>query len=257
VVESTPKDVSDVATPASEKGNLDSNPNINDSVSVRKLGLEDLNEAIETTKNMNVDKDEKEPDAEKSVDNADIETLGLEKVVPDVGTSLVQPSHPENSVEKSVGNVSQDGTGQDDTGVVSGEKENEKTVVDVDDLDDVPLAQKVGEDVAKRLRSNKGKSVDVAEKPTGKGRTPVVGPKKSWSKVVVKSSAGSSRKRKNVSSSESEYEAEEDVQDIVIASTKRERVGRSWCLWKRYQLTKSHFIFLVLLKDGSLSITGG
>jgi len=70
--------------------------------------------------------------------------------------------------------------------------------------------------VAKRLRSNKGKVVSstskfsertaaaVTKNPKSGTKSDVVGPKKGWSKVMVKTTAGSSRKRKVISSSESE-----------------------------------------------------
>jgi hypothetical protein len=47
-----------------------------------------------------------------------------------------------------------------------------------------------------------------------KTKSAVVGPKKSWSKMTVKTAAGNSRKRKVISSSESEYNVEEDVLNI-------------------------------------------
>jgi len=106
-------------------------------------------------------------------------------------------------------------------------------------LDDVPLAQTLGDSVAKRLRSNKGKDVPSASKSSKKTTTVVtetpksrkksagVGPKKSWSKVLVKSTAGSSRKRKVVSSSESEYGVEEDDLNIVPSGVKR-TAGKKW-----------------------------
>jgi hypothetical protein len=47
---------SDVATPSREKGNPVSTQIPGEPVSDRKLGLEDLNDAIESTENMNLDK---------------------------------------------------------------------------------------------------------------------------------------------------------------------------------------------------------
>jgi hypothetical protein len=44
---------------------------------------------------------------------------------------------------------------------------------------------------------------------------------KSWSKVMVKTTAGSSKKRKVVSSSESEYDVETDVPNIIPSDSKK------------------------------------
>jgi len=126
------------------------------------------------------------------------------------------------------------------------EKDQEK-IVNVDDIDsdDIPLGQRYGESVSKRLRSNKekidssvtktpkkvvqggseAKSPVVTVTPKTKTKTTTVRPKKGWSKVQVKSTTSRSRKRKIVSSSESDYDVEEDVQDI-IPSVSKKSVGK-------------------------------
>lgn len=100
-------------------------------------------------------------------------------------------------------------------------------------MDEVPLEQIIVDSVAKRLRSNKGKVVPTSgkiskktgtandETPKNKAKMTGVGPKKSWSKVMVKGGARSSRKRKVVSSSESEYDAEMDVLNITSPESKK------------------------------------
>jgi len=87
--------------------------------------------------------------------------------------------------------------------------------------------------MAKRLRSKKGKvvpsrnetpkktTVTVTETPKSKTKTVGVGPKKGWSKVTVKSAASSSRKRKVISSSEYEYDVDEDALNIVSSVVKK------------------------------------
>ena len=87
--------------------------------------------------------------------------------------------------------------------------------------------------MAKRLRSNKGKVVpsenktpkktttDVTETPKSRTKFAGVGPKKGWSKVTVKNVASSSRKRKAISSSEYEYDVEEDVLNIIPSGVKK------------------------------------
>ncbi|XP_024630691.1 glutamic acid-rich protein-like [Medicago truncatula] len=76
------------------------------------------------------------------------------------------------------------------------EKDKEDVVNDDDiDSDDVPMGERYGESVAKRLRG--------------------------WSKVKVKTTAGRSRKRKGIFSSESEYSVEEDVLNIISSTSKK------------------------------------
>ena len=57
--------------------------------------------------------------------------------------------------------------------------------------------------------------------PKAKTKINVVGPKKGWSKVKVKSTAGRSRKRKVISSTESEYDVKEDAQNIIPSTLKK------------------------------------
>jgi len=65
-VEATLKIAVDVTSPEVEKGNLDKTLNYAISESGRKLGLEDLNDVIDSTENMDVD----EPDNQNVVDNS-------------------------------------------------------------------------------------------------------------------------------------------------------------------------------------------
>ena len=103
-------------------------------------------------------------------------------------------------------------------------EKDEEDVVDVDDInsEDIPLGKKYGDSVAKRLRSNKGKVISfVMETAKTRTKTAGVGPKKGWSKVKVKSTAGRSRKMKVVSSSEFEYDVEKDVPNIILPTSKK------------------------------------
>jgi len=85
------KTAEDVATPVCEKGNPDSTLIYYEPASSRKLGLEDLNDAIESTENMDVDNSCKEIRGDDSVESDPKETYMQDDVGPDVGTSLVQP----------------------------------------------------------------------------------------------------------------------------------------------------------------------
>jgi hypothetical protein len=207
---------SDVATPIEEKGNPVSTHNSVETGSGEKLGLDVLNDAIESTENMGVSNPDNEIGGDDSVENAAKETLGQENVEPDVSTSMGQPAKPSDeegdvsddkvpSVEsdrivEEEGSDSGDDSRRNDAEAV----ESVKDVVDVDklNLEDVPQAQTLGDSMAKRLRSNKGKDVPSASKTSKKTDTTVtgtpkrrtksagVGPKKGWSKVMVKATAG-------------------------------------------------------------------
>ena len=61
----------------------------------------------------------------------------------------------------------------------------------------------------------------MTETPKSRTKSAGVGPKKGWIKVTVKNVAGSSRKRKVISSSESEYDVDEDVLNIVPSGVKK------------------------------------
>jgi hypothetical protein len=73
------KRVSDVATPVSEKGNPVSTLISDEPESSRKLGLDDLNDAIESTENMDVDNSGKETrdddSAESDLKESDVQTM--------------------------------------------------------------------------------------------------------------------------------------------------------------------------------------
>jgi len=96
--------------------------------------------------------------------------------------------------------------------------------VNIDDIvsyDNSPVERDV-ESVAKRLRSNKGKTV-LSEVETAKTKSKIVGvgPKKGWSKVEVKSTAGRTRKRKVVPTNESDYDVEGDAPNIIPSTSRK------------------------------------
>jgi len=61
----------------------------------------------------------------------------------------------------------------------------------------------------------------VIETPKSKTKSAAVGPKKGLSKVTVKNTASSSRKRKDVSSSDSKYDVEKEVLNIIPSGVKK------------------------------------
>jgi hypothetical protein len=217
----------------------------------RKLGLNDLNNAIERTENMDTEGGSKMI-ADESVDkNPD----NREDVGSDVETSLEQPGNPiddsitggENKdpryetapetvrISDKLGKSSVPLEGEDSEEGSKGtkkeedaeDKEKDKDVIDVDEMDINDISQTNAP--TKRLRSNRGAAVTpsstvskkmiASETETPKSRTKNtgVGPKKGWSKVQVKTTGGSSRKGKVVSSSESDHDVEEDVPNITTA----------------------------------------
>ncbi|KEH22345.1 hypothetical protein MTR_7g444780 [Medicago truncatula] len=224
----------DVATPVKDQGNPNSTLNFDEPVPSRKLGLEVLNDAIDSTENMDVSKSDNETGGENSIEGGPKETLEVvsEKKELNVESDPEEEVIPEKSVEKS---QTEEVSRSVDEEADSDEKDSGKDVLDVDklDMDEVPLEQIIVDSVAKRLRSNKGKVVPTSgkiskktgtandETPKNKAKMTGVGPKKSWSKVMVKGGARSSRKRKVVSSSESEYDAEMDVLNITSPESKK------------------------------------
>jgi len=258
-VEENPKIVTDVATSADEKGNLDETLTVEVSESSKNLGLEDLNVAIESTEN--IDHDDSKTSDEST--GKDTDQLSPEKaddqndVVLDVGISLDQREKQHDDVaspdkdesahknesekERVYGDTTMNSpsqeekqTGAEQTDVETDPEEDvsvekyEENVVDVDDMDsdDIPLGRKYSGSVAKRLRSSKGKAVP-SEVETSKTRTKSVGigPKKGWSKVKIKSTAGRTKKKKIASTSESEYDVEEDALNIT-SSIKKKSAGK-------------------------------
>ena len=128
-----------------------------------------------------------------------------------LGNGVLQDDVFGNSLENvhaEEGKGTKDGSEKDEEEEDSGDKEIEKDVVNVDELelDDVPLAQRLDDSMAKRLRSNKGRVVasgnetpkkttaTMTETPKSQTKSASVGPRKRWSKVIVKSVVGSSRK---------------------------------------------------------------
>ncbi|XP_050916248.1 uncharacterized protein LOC127131364 [Lathyrus oleraceus] len=144
-------------------------------------------------------------------------------VFPDVQTSLEKETSPDG-----------DSSEKDDECVpeqASHERRSKKKAnyfINVDDLkyDEEPLTNILSTGIAKRLQRRKGKAVmfedspskEIKRKSGGMKSTPsrsskgksLVGLVISWSKVVTPT-----RKRKVVSSSDSEFEVKEDIQDIT------------------------------------------
>ncbi|MCI61518.1 envelope-like protein, partial [Trifolium medium] len=85
---------------------------------------------------------------------------------------------------------------------------------------DQPLHKTFGGSIAKRLRNRKGKVVPSASEPAkATKKSAVIGPKKGWSKVMVPAD----KKKKNLDmksapSSDSEYDVEQDVPNIMTSA---------------------------------------
>jgi len=93
------KTTNGVATPVSEKGKPDTTLISDEPASSRKLGLEDLNEAIESTEIMDVDNSIKESGGDDSVESDPKEADLQEDVGPDVGTSMGQQDKPDVEID--------------------------------------------------------------------------------------------------------------------------------------------------------------
>jgi hypothetical protein len=186
------RDISETTTSAQEVKKTKGKEALKDSSDVsthvpdvgRKLGLEYLNDAIDSAENMDIDASN-DTNANDSVGEEPDETDVRKDDGPEVETSLGQPSNsvdvtttggnkdpifetaPEmDSIsDKSVENsISEEGKKYEEVSKETKEeddfmdKEKDKDVVDVGelDLDDIPLANTFGDGVAKRLRRNKG-----------------------------------------------------------------------------------------------------
>ncbi|CAJ2648306.1 unnamed protein product [Trifolium pratense] len=106
---------------------------------------------------------------------------------------------------------------------VEAEKEKAKDVVDVDDYETTKTAERPTGGITKRLRSCTGKAVPTASKtPAPRVKTKGVGPVKGWSKVFSPpSKKKETLKRKKESSSDSDYDAAEDVANISSPNPKK------------------------------------
>lgn len=94
-------------------------------------------------------------------------------------------------------------------------------IVNIDDLysDDEYIGKKLAPGIDKRLKKRKGKVVVSASKPSKASKKSVgVGPAKGWRKVVTTKKR--LVKRNEVSSSESEYDVEQNVLDIMPLAKK-------------------------------------
>ncbi|XP_050915165.1 uncharacterized protein LOC127130144 [Lathyrus oleraceus] len=168
-------------------------------------------------------------------------------VVSDVITSLAQTDHPiKTSLEKSDGNSDSEFVpikspekseekGDSDIMFVdmsnkeenSGVKKDQSTdIVNVDDPDsnDEPTGKRLTLRITKRLKSRKGKVVESTRKPTkAPKKSTSVGSAKGWNKVVTPSTKKRSLKRKEVpfSSSDSDFDVEHDIPNIVPSARKK------------------------------------
>ncbi|XP_024634546.1 uncharacterized protein [Medicago truncatula] len=244
----------DVVAPEHEKGN--SNVSLISDIleAGGKLILEKLNNVIDSVVSMDMDfsNDGKKADidfsaqeheitlnveqhVETSLSNPDnhenVDTIGEDKNLGSKTTkaeavnsenTIYKGAHSEHSTKKSAPEEQEhDSIEADLEENVYGNKGDED-MVNIDDIisDDTPLAEREVESVAKRLRSNKGKAV-LTKAETTKTKTVGVGPKKGWSKVKVRSTAGKTRKRKVVSSDESEYDIEKDILNIIPSASRK------------------------------------
>ncbi|KAI5447695.1 hypothetical protein KIW84_015232 [Lathyrus oleraceus] len=105
------------------------------------------------------------------------------------------------------------------------EKDQSNDIVNIKDLDsdDVPIGQRLAPGIAKGLKNRKGQAIESSSTPSKSPRKRAsVGPTKRWRKVVTPVSMKKSLKRKEVpsESSDSDHDAEHNVQDIVSTARK-------------------------------------
>jgi len=226
-VEATVKTIFDVVSSKVKKGNPDVILKSFASESNRNIGLENLDTARDSPEHINMydpktddkimEEDSIQCSPEKIDEQEDVE-LNVETFMSqqdkqdnDDGISKEDESGQETGSDKGVSSghyadkppleeeehISVEADPEED---VYGNKGDED-MVNVDDIvsDDISLVEREVESVANRIRSNKGKAVlTEVETPKTKNKTVVVGPKKVWSKVKVKSTSRRTRKRKVV-----------------------------------------------------------
>ncbi|XP_050875650.1 uncharacterized protein LOC127079289 [Lathyrus oleraceus] len=194
---------------------------------VKKFGLEnDSHKRTPTPTHLKLSKDEKGLSVDHSLNRSMISSLlylttsrpditfavrvcARYQVEPKTGSAddRKNPSPDNDSSEKTEENVPEH---------IAHERRCKKKaglVINVEELtyDEEPLTNIVTPSIAKRLQRRKENTVAFEDSPSriSTGKSPV-GPIRSWSKVV-----NPTTKRKDVSSSESEFDVEKDVQDIT------------------------------------------
>ena len=98
-------------------------------------------------------------------------------------------------------------------------KDQSTDMLNVDglDSDDESIRKKLAPGIVKRLRNRKGKAVvSISKLSKASKKNTKVGHDKRWSKVVAPATKKKSLTRKKVPSSDSEYNVEQDVQDIML-----------------------------------------
>ncbi|PNX54349.1 putative envelope-like protein, partial [Trifolium pratense] len=108
------------------------------------------------------------------------------------------------------------------------EKGKGEDVVDVDTYETTKPAERTTGGMTKRLRSSSSKAVPTASKtPAPRVKTKGVGPVKGWSKVFAPTSKKKETlKRKKESSSDSDYDAAEDVPNISSPTPKTKATAK-------------------------------
>ena len=102
----------------------------------------------------------------------------------------------------------------------------------------------------------KGKSdTSVTETPKSRTKTVGVRPKKGWSKVKI--TAGRSKKRKVVSSSDTKFDVEEDVLNIIPSATKKSVGKKTQQNVDNVPINKVSSTTLKMLKGGNSFFIGG
>ncbi|PNX59468.1 hypothetical protein L195_g059704, partial [Trifolium pratense] len=145
-------------------------------------------------------------DATASAAHVDVST----SVVPDSPNSPVVPDN-EKSTETT---IPADVTTQDKGKTASVPDTSEANVIDVESLNlkGTPVTRA---GMSRRLRSSTGKDIATPSEAT----KTKIGPKKQWSKVTIPSeSKKNTVKRKTLSSSDSDYEEDQDAEASPAAS---------------------------------------
>ncbi|XP_045794053.1 uncharacterized protein LOC123888927 [Trifolium pratense] len=146
-------------------------------------------------------------DATASAAHVDISA----SIVPESPNSPVAPVHEEGTETTIPADVTTQNKGES----VSVPDTSEPNVIDVESLQ-FKSTPRAG--ISRRLRSNTGKDIATPSEAT----KTKIGPKKQWSKVTIPSgSKKKTVKRKTISSSDSDYEEDQDAEASPVASPQK------------------------------------
>jgi len=132
-----------------------------------------------------------------------------------------------DGLENTDKSLSEEDKNEEDGGVNKYQAVDEIVNLDHLNSNDEPIGRRLTSGIAKRLKKRKGKAISNESQPSKATKKSVVlGPTKGWSKVNALTTKKKSLKRNEVPMSDSDYDVEKDVLDIVPSTKKRTAGGK-------------------------------